>query len=176
MNQLILMEPNIELKEKAMEYREEYIIYGEEVINGSASLYDFDNYEKWLIKVSELKEKNNSHFGVPTTTYFSIRKSDNKIIGTIQLRHELNEKFKNNGGHIGYGIRPSERKKGYATEQLKLAIEKAKELSIKKLMISCAKDNIGSAKAAINNGGVLTWEGYNKDFDEEVQIYWIDVE
>ena len=75
-------------------------------------------------------------------------------------------------GHIGYGIRPSERCKGYAAILLALALVKCRELGIKKALVSCDKHNIGSAKTILKNGGV-----YYKDFTEEngniVQQYWI---
>jgi predicted acetyltransferase len=78
------------------------------------------------------------------------------------------------GGHIGYGIRPSERKKGYATEILRQALDIMKDLNINKVLITCDKENIGSAKTIIKNGGILESEGVS---DESVfQRYWIDME
>lgn len=72
------------------------------------------------------------------------------------------------------GIRPFERNKGYGAKQLSLVLKKAKELGIGKVMISCDKDNLASAQVAINNGGRLTFEGYDEE-DGEIRIYWIDI-
>ena len=78
-----------------------------------------------------------------------------KIIGAISIRHYLNGNLLNTGGHIGYGIRPSERKKGYAKTMLKMALEKCIELDMKRILITCDKTNIGSAKTILANGGTL---------------------
>lgn len=172
MSELLLIEPPKELESAAMQYRNDYIEHGETRINGSCGFIHYSNYDEWLQKVVLAHNKDTSFINVPATTYFTVRKSDNKIVGTIQLRHELNDDLRKRGGHIGYGICPSERKKGYGTEQLSLVLEKAKELYIPHVMISCDKTNLGSAKVAINNGGKLEWEGYDEE-DGYIQIYWI---
>lgn len=175
MSELFLIEPSKELETAAMQYRNDYIEYGENQINGSCGFIRYSNYDEWLQKVALAHNKDTSYIKVPATTYFTVRKSDNKIIGSVQLRHELNDDLRKRGGHIGYGICPSERKKGYGTKQLALVLEKAKELNIPSVMISCDKTNIGSAKVAINNGGKLEWEG-NDEEDGFIQIYWITLE
>ena len=78
------------------------------------------------------------------------------------------------GGHIGDGIRPSERRKGYATEMVRLALLECKKLGIRRVLMTCEKDNIGSAKSIIRNGGVLENEFINSDGEIE-QRYWIDL-
>ena len=95
----------------------------------------------------------------------------NIFVGAVNIRHYLNESLYKSGGHIGDGIRPSERKKGYATAMIGLALEKCKELGINKVLMTCDKTNIGSAKSIINNGGVL-----ESEFEEDgvvEQRYWI---
>lgn len=91
----------------------------------------------------------------------------------MQIRHFLNEKLLNYGGHIGDSVRPSERRKGYATEQIRLALGKCKELGIDNVLMDCDKTNIGSAKAIQNNGGVLENEIYVEN--GLVQRYWISL-
>jgi len=78
----------------------------------------------------------------------------------------------NSYGHIGYGVRPSERRKGYATQMLALALEKCRTLNIEKVLVSCDKDNIGSAKTIMKNGGTLFNE-YTEDDGNITQQYWI---
>ena len=110
---------------------------------------------------------------VPDTMYFLMDENESKILGRISIRHRLNEYLLNNpGGHIGYAVAPSERHKGYATEQLRLALEKCREMGIGPVLITCHKENIASAKVIQKNGGVLEDErvsGEGKVF----QRYWI---
>jgi len=107
---------------------------------------------------------------VPASTYFVF--VNGKIVGNIQIRHSLNESLLQNGGHIGYGVRPSERRKGYATKTLALALEKCRALGIDKVLVTCNKDNIASAKTILKNGGVLENE-FTEENGNIVQRYWI---
>jgi predicted acetyltransferase len=173
-SELILVEPSKELEVAAMQYRNDYIEHGETHINGSCGFIHYSNYDEWLQKVVLARDRDTSFIKVPATTYFTVRKADNKIVGSIQLRHELDDDLRKRGGHIGYGICPSERNKGYGTKQLALVLDKARELRIPRVMISCDKSNLGSAKVAMNNGGKLEWEGYDEE-DGYIQIYWIDL-
>ncbi len=91
---------------------------------------------------------------VPATLYFMVN-DDNRIIGAAHLRHELNDDLREYGGHIGYGIRPSERRKGYATLQLKMMIDMLKVIGYTNIMLTCDDDNIGSFRTIEKNGGVL---------------------
>lgn len=108
---------------------------------------------------------------VPMTTYWLVK--GKKFLGWLNLRHRLTKALREVGGHIGYAIRPSERKKKYGTKILELALPKAKTLGITKALITCDEDNIGSAKIIEKNGGVLentitTNEGVIK------RRYWIE--
>ena len=101
--------------------------------------------------------------------YFAME--NDKIVGTIAIRHYLNEGLLNIGGHIGYGIRPSERRKGYGAQMLALALEKCRELGIDRALVTCDKDNVASAKTAMRNGGVMENEVVEED-GNIVQRYW----
>ena len=81
----------------------------------------------------------------------------------IDIRHRLNDYLLNFGGHIGYSVRKSERQKGYATEMLNLALKECVNLGIKKVLITCDKNNVASAKTIINNGGKLENEIAKED-------------
>ncbi|MFQ7234951.1 MAG: GNAT family N-acetyltransferase, partial [Enterococcus hulanensis] len=111
---------------------------------------------------------------VVSTTLLAIRKKDQKIIGTIDIRHELNEFLLEFGGHIGFGVRPSERGKGYASEMLRLGLDYCKILGLEKVMVACYKENIASARTIRKNGGVLERE-FSHDDGKEVQVYWINL-
>lgn len=92
----------------------------------------------------------------------------------MNIRHYLNDKLFETGGHIGDGIRPSERRKGYATAMIGLALEECRKLGIDRVLICCDKDNIGSAKSIQRNGGVL--ENEVEENGNSVQRYWIELQ
>jgi predicted acetyltransferase len=130
--------------------------------------HDFDNYLNNL----ELKEAKDGL--VPDSVLFLLDEDRNKILGAVNIRHYLNDYLLKFGGHIGDGIRPSERKKGYATKMIELALIECKKLGMDKVLITCNKSNIASAKTIIKNGGIL--ENEIKDSDGEIiQRYWINI-
>ena len=136
-----------------------------------------DSYEEWL----DFLEKQQSWETVSkdwtvNTTFFGIREIDNKIVGMVNIRHELtNDRLRNYVGHIGYGVRPTERRKGYVTQILKQALAFCKnELKLEKVMLGCLKENEGSRKTIINAGGILEKE-YIAEDGENVQTYWINL-
>ena len=96
------------------------------------------------------------------------------MVGAVNIRHYLNEALLKNGGHIGDGVIPSERRKGIATKMIGLALQECRRLGIEKVLMVCSKDNIGSAKSIINNGGVLENE-IEIDGNTE-QRYWIKLD
>jgi predicted acetyltransferase len=130
--------------------------------------HDFDHYLNHL----ELKEPTDDR--VPDSVFFLLDNEKNKFLGAVNIRHYLNEILLKEGGHIGLGIRPSERRKGYATQMIALALIECKKLGINKVLITCDKSNIGSAKSILKNGGKLENEFVNSDGDIE-QRYWINL-
>lgn len=128
--------------------------------------HDFDYYLEHL----DLKEAVGKY--VPTSTFFLLDTERDRLLGAVNIRHYLNEDLLKEGGHIGDGIRPSERRKGYATEMIRLALIECRKLGIEKVLMTCDKDNIGSAKSIVKNGGVLENEFVNSDGVIE-QRYWI---
>ena len=130
---------------------------------------DFNDFEYYLENL-EIKEETEDG-RVPDTTLFCLDKDRNIFVGAVNIRHYLNEGLLRTGGHIGDGIRPSERRKGYATAMITLALEECKKLGIDKVLMCCDKDNVGSAKSIINNGGIL--ENEVEEDGHLEQRYWI---
>ena len=95
------------------------------------------------------------------------------MVGAVNIRHELNDYLLNYGGHIGDGVRPSERRKGYASTIIGLSLKECQKLNIDKVLLVCDKDNIGSAKSIKNNGALLENE-IDKD-GKIIQRYWIEI-
>lgn len=110
---------------------------------------------------------------VPSTTFWALK--DKNLIGAVNIRHYLNDKFSAYFGHIGYAVKPEERQKGYGTKILKLALNECKKLNLKKVLICCQKDNTASAKVILNNNGVLENEILNITADKIIQRYWIEI-
>lgn len=169
--------PTKEYEAKAIEYINEFYDYNSK-INGTGGLDSYLNdYDGWLKKLEEDRNRKSSEERVPSETFFLIRQSDNKIVGMINIRLSLNEALKKFGGHIGYSIRPTERRKGYNKINLYLALKFCKEHGIKEALMDCDKENLASAKTMIALGGKLVREYYD---DENahciVQDYVIDVE
>lgn len=134
-----------------------------------------DNYSDYLKMTDAFHIGNNipEHL-VSSTTYFLFNEKEDKILGAINIRHNLNNSLLMHGGHIGYGVAPSERRKGYATEMLSLALEKCREIGIKEALVTCDKGNIGSSKTIIKNHGILENELIEEN-GNIVQRYWIDI-
>ena len=128
--------------------------------------HDFDFY------LEDLETEEPTDRKVPDSVFFLLDIERNRLLGAVNIRHYLNDSLLCSGGHIGDGIRPSERGKGYGTEIIRLALIECKKLGINKVLMTCDKDNIASAKTIINNGGVLDSEFVNEEGEIE-QRYWI---
>ena len=172
-NELLLISPAKDHENQALEYIQEHLLIGETVLHGSSLLEKMNTYDNWL---EHLEKTNNpltaDSSWVPASTFFAIRKPDGKIVGIIDIRHRLNDFLKEFGGHIGYGVRPSERHKGYATEILRLGLKYCATINLVNVMLACNKDNIASEKTIVNNGGKLEKEFEYKD-GKTVRVFWI---
>jgi len=128
----------------------------------------FSEYKQKLkLKDEESRGKNLSP-GYVQQTLFWLYVND-RPVGVSKLRHQLTEQLREHGGHIGYGIRASERGKGYATKMLELTLIEAKKLGINEVLITCNPDNIASQKVVLKNKGVLEKK------TEDSYYYWIDL-
>jgi len=113
----------------------------------------------------------------PGYQFFLIKEGDNKLVGMINLRWNLNEWMLENGGHIGYGIRPTERRKGYNKISLYLCLLKAKEIGLDKVLLTASDNNLVSVKTIKSLGGVLENKIFNYN-DKNILMgrYWINVD
>ena len=171
MDRLYLVKPCPELEKEIWQYRQEYMDFGETRINGSCGLARFDDFGKWLRLATSIEKDALSKDGVHASTFFSVRESDRKIIGSVQLRHTLTEGLRQHGGHIGYGIRPTERRKGYGTAQLLLILEEARRMQLPGVMVMCDRANVASSRTILRCGGILSCAN---EYDGVAQeIYWI---
>ena len=174
---LMSIKPSIEYKDLIIDMVDEWKSYNdahpeEDRSPGAIFGYDCHDFDGYLAYF-EKSTNNPKPEHVPSTTFFALDKERNVIVCAISVRHYLNEALLHSGGHIGDGVRPSERRKGYATEMIGLALDFCKELKIEKVMMSCHKNNVGSRKSIMKNGGV-----YDCDVDDGGEIlerYWINL-
>ncbi|WP_346900316.1 GNAT family N-acetyltransferase [Clostridium sp. UBA7503] len=166
-----LVKPTLSMEKEYVEYITEWEATEEKIVPNAAKR-DSMSFKELVTKWKEYESERMYEKGlVPSSIYF-LMDEDKKIYGAIDIRHELNDYLLQYGGHIGYGIRPSQRRKGYASQMLTLALPIVKELGISKALITCDKNNTGSAKTIMNNGGILENEVINGD--EITQRYWIE--
>lgn len=175
---MMLVMPTLAHKEQAMNMVAEFAQYGSS-LNGDGFLSDFlrdSSYEAWVEQLESASNAANCPVGhAPALTYFGVRESDDRIVGMIDLRLELNDHLRTHGGHIGYAIRPTERGKGYAADMLKAALEIYKKRGVSELLLICSKDNTASAKVIANCGGALNDEFYSDTYHEVLQRYTIQL-
>ena len=173
MDKIILVKPDLSYADEIIKYKEESLAESP-VINGSAGLDRFSSIEVWLEELKKRSCEDTVPKGlVPSSTYLGVREKDNYIVGMIDIRHYLNEYLTQAGGHIGYGVRKTERNKGYAKQMLKLALEKCKDLKMKKVLITCDEDNIASEKVILSANAKL--EDIRNVDGENKKRFWIDL-
>lgn len=171
-NYLRLIKPNNTLKNEYLDMILEWKKNGEELIPWSLGL-DITNFDLMIKNLNEYSNGIGLPDGYVACSTFWLVNESNKILGAIDIRHKLNDYLLFRGGHIGYGIRPSERRRGYAYEMLSLALKQCKIIGLSKVLITCSKGNIGSSKTIIKNGGIFDYDDI--DNGEIFQRYWINL-
>lgn len=164
----------IKLEKKYMpqliDMMDEWRLSGEKIFPFAISKADYHDYDTYAPTLETAKA---TEILVPDSTYFCLDTERNLFVGAVNIRHYLNDNLLFTGGHIGDGIRPSERQKGFGTQMVGLALEKCKELGIERVLIVCDKTNTASAKTILNNGGVL--ENEVEAYGNTYQRYWIEI-
>lgn len=147
-----LVEPTMEYKDQVMAFKAEMLEYGSD-FDGCAGLDEVETYEEWL----DFRGRAEARGWVPSQTWLTVRQSDGRVVGIINYRPSpLSEFLLQYGGHIGYCIRPTERRKGYAKEQLRLTLAECRKAGEEKVLVTCDHEgNPGSEKTILANGGVL---------------------
>ncbi|MBR3356994.1 MAG: GNAT family N-acetyltransferase [Solobacterium sp.] len=149
---------------------DEWYAAGEKIIPYAIRKEDYHDFEKYL---DSLEVKDTSTGLVPDSTFFCLDEDRDIMVGAVNIRHYLNDALLKDGGHIGDGVVPSERRKGIASEMIALALKECTKLGIDRVLMVCSKDNIGSARSIIKNGGIL--ENEISAGGTIVQRYWIEL-
>lgn len=157
-------------KKHLFDMMDEWVLSGEKIMPTAIAINDYHDFEYYINHLCRDKEINGI---VPETTFFCLDLDRDIFVGAVTVRHYLTERLMT-AGLIGDGIRPGERRKGYGSAMIGLALLEARKFGINKVLMCCDKRNIASAKSIMNNGGVL---------ENEVEVngivkqrYWIDNE
>lgn len=173
MEEFLLIRPRSEYAGQIIEYRQEFLDAGDSM-DGTGPLRRTPNPEEYIWICSEYENplKVPARL-VPATQFLFLRKSDNKLVGMIQVRHRFNDYLEKYAGHIGYSVRPSERRKGYAKEMLRITLPFCREIGIDKVLITCIDGNIGSEKTILANGGIYEYTIHEPDENVNLKRFWI---
>lgn len=173
MDELVLIRPNEKYADQISEYRQEFLDNGDSM-DGCGPIRRIEDPNEYINICKQYEDpKTVPEHLVVATQFFMIRKSDDKLIGMIQVRHYFNEYLEKYAGHIGYSVRPSERRKGYAKKMLKMALPFCKEIGLEKVLISCIDGNIASEKTILANGGVYESTVHEPGGNRDLKRFWI---
>lgn len=170
---VLLVKPTMELQNGYVDFYQEWKQSGEDMVPWviSKDPSDFQGMVQFLL--DHEKGENLPDNWVPGSTFWLVSETK-KVIGAVNIRHRLTEKLLQCGGHIGYGIRPSERRNGYATKLLSLALDKTKELGMAKVLVVCDESNLASERTIIKNGGIEDIS-YIEEDGNVIKRFWIPI-
>ena len=170
-DRIVLTKPTPDHKEVVLAYRQAFIKSGDSM-DGTSGLKDAITYEVWYDALQKNSREETVADGfVPATCYLAIDKFSGQLVGMLDIRHRLNDHLLQFGGHIGYSVVKAQRQKGYAREILSKALKVCGEMGLSKVLVTCDKENIASARTILGNGGVL--ENEVEKENAVTQRYWI---
>ncbi len=168
--ELTLEDPKADLRDSYRELVREFVEGGEPLVPFSTR-FPHDDFGKFLEHLSACARGEGLPPGfVAHSTYWLVL-GGTEVVAVSNLRHELTEPLRREGGHIGYGVRPSARRNGYATELLRQTLLRAEALGLSEVLITCDKTNEPSVRTILRNGGVLESEEYLPEHQDVVQRY-----
>ena len=171
---VILVKPDASFAEEIRSYREEMLL-ARSSMDGTGALRRMENPLEWL-RYNETMEHPETvpKDKVPATQFVLTDTDTGRIYGMLQVRHDLNEYLRNFAGHIGYSVRPTERRKGYAKKMLKQALKVCREeLGMNRVMVSCLVENEASRRTILACGGVFEEKVYEHIENVWLEKYWI---
>lgn len=174
MGDITLIKPSMDYADQIIEFRDELLAL-DESFAGCNGLRECQTAEEWLEYLNKISSEETCPTGlVPSDTLLYVNKNDNRAVGIIDIRRHINNPVLSSwGGHIGYTVRPSERRNGYAKRMLCDALEFCRKNGYEKILITCNSDNLASERTILANGGVL--ENEISVNDSRIKRYWISL-
>ena len=168
-----LVAPTVDLEAEYRAFLEDFQSTDEELVPFVLE-FDHSDFHAMVARLEGYARGDGLQAGfVEHSTFWLVTGSESRVVGVANIRHRLTDKLRAMGGHIGFRVCPSERGKGYATEMLRLALQRAKDLGIDRALVTCDQGNEASALVIQKNGGALEAEGVVDGV--AVQRYWIDI-
>lgn len=162
-----------EYLDQVWEYRQE-CLDADSDMDGCGPLRSANSPAEWLADVISYTDPATlPEDKVQATQFLAVRESDNRVVAMIQVRHYFNEYLEKYAGNIGYSTRPSERRKGYASEMLRQVLPFCREIGLDKVLIACEPDNPASRRTILANGGVYECTVHEPGADIDLERYWI---
>lgn len=172
MSALMLVPPSAHLRDSYRALVAEFVAYGNALVPFTLS-FDHTDFDAFLARLADCAKGVGVPEGFVAHSTFWLVRDWTEVVGVSNIRHALTPGLLREGGHIGYGIRPTARREGMGTAILRLSLLQAAHLGVERTLVTCGKSNTASAGVIVRNGGVLESEEYVDSRGEVVQRYWI---
>ncbi|MEK3785914.1 GNAT family N-acetyltransferase [Paenibacillus sp. FSL K6-1230] len=170
--QLQLVRPSLKWQEGYLRFYENWVASGERMVPWVIARNPED-FEEMLALLCGDEQAGEQEGRVSNSTYWLVNPQQH-VLGAVNIRHELGPGMLNRGGHIGYGLCPSARGKGYASEMLRLALIEGAKLGLEKVLLTCDDTNAASFHTIEGQGGQRDSD-FREDNGNLVRRYWIDL-
>lgn len=176
--EIILTAPAMEYAEDIMQYRKEFLEFDpKEDMGGTGNLRDCETAREWVDYAQAMHRKETCPPDlVDSDIYMGVRRRDRKIVGMIEFRHHIEHPVLGLwGGHIGYCVRPCERRQGYGKQMLRQVLNKCREAGLDRVMITCDEGNTASERTILANGGVYEKTVWSDQLSAFMKRFWIEL-
>ena len=173
--ELLFVRPQKEHADEIAAYRREFLEAGDSM-DGTGPLRRFEDPHAYLAVCRDYEDPDKVPADrVPATQFVLVRESDGRLVGMLQIRHRFNDYLEKYAGHIGYSVRPSERRKGYAKEMLRRALPLCRELGLDRVLVTCIDGNLGSERTILACGGVYESTVHEPSENVQLKRFWIQL-